>query len=96
MIWGYDLTVTAGTEVGHQNPCHQAGTCVDVVPTDRSIIGSAGNFNVDNINEFIETSQSNGRCAVFEPGAGVACPPGVTSCQSFGTAPHFSFYRCSP
>lgn len=89
-----EITVSGGTEVGHDNGCHISGSCVDV---KLSGVGSSGNYDVEKINKFIEESKKVGRCPVFEPRRGGSCPVGVTSCQrvSGSTGDHFSFYACN-
>lgn len=86
---GESLTITAGTESGHQNACHQNGTCVDVVCT------SCGD-SVTKLNEFITAAKSRNYCAVYEPKAGTACPAGVSPCRTqTASGNHFSLYMSS-
>lgn len=90
---GGGVTVTAGTETGHKDNCHENGTCVDIRVDG---IGSPGSYDTERINEIIDTARTSGRCLVFEPPGGSSCPAGVSSCQevSHSTGSHFSFYEC--
>jgi hypothetical protein len=87
------IVMTAGTEVGHTNACHQAGTCADVDcrPND---------CTVSQINTIDSTASSNGLNAVYEVktearkaeliSAGV--DPKAVSVVSWITGEHFSLY----
>ncbi len=86
---GQALQVSGGDEVGHQNVNQQNGNSVDVSFQDITLKNNAAA-----INSVINTARAQGRCAVWEPGAGKICPVGVTSrcLQGPGTDGHFSLY----
>lgn len=86
-----NLRVTAGTEVGHTNPCHRAGTCVDV--------NCAGGCNIKQINTLQAASSGNTKVvyevktqadkdALVQQGA----LPGNIEVVSWISAPHASVY----
>jgi hypothetical protein len=86
-----NLRVTAGTEVGHTNACHQSGTCVD--------INCAGGCNIEQINILQASGSGNTRVvyevrtqadknALIQQGA----LPGNIEVVSWITAPHASVY----
>ncbi len=82
-----NCTVTAAKNGTHQNTCHAAGTCFDVVCTS---------CNTDELKTFIQNTQAKGYCAVYEPGPNNTCPTGVNPClPNVGTGAHFSFYMNS-
>ncbi len=83
---GLDMVVTAAKNGVHQNSCHAAGTCFDVVCTTCGM-------DSQKLNTFIQSTQAKGYCAVFEPGPSGSCPAGVRPCLgNVGTGAHFSFY----
>jgi len=55
---GCNLQITAGTEVGHTNPCHVNGTCVDI-----NCRGGCSNSQIVNI---VNSAPSKGTRAVWE------------------------------
>lgn len=87
-----NIHVTAGTEMGHTNPCHVSGTCVD--------INCVGGCSTEQINTILSTSAANGSKAVYEVkttaeknalvGSGVASDN--IEVVSWASAPHFSLY----
>lgn len=85
-----DLTVTEGYPPSHEHQaaCHNNGTCVDIVFTDR-------NFTTDRVNTFITQAEALGFRAVYEPAQGGSCS-GVSSCLPYSstgaTGNHFSLY----
>lgn len=83
---GRPLTITSARDGSHENGCHAAGTCLDVVCT------SCGS-NASAIQGFISAAESRGYCAVYEPGQTATCPAGVSPCRAgVGTGAHYSFY----
>lgn len=91
---GCALTVTSGTEIGHSNPCHQSGTCVDVK--------CASGCTNTQITQVFSSATSNGTRAVYET---LDCAKSTSlraqgyeafckSDQNYGhiTGDHFSLY----
>jgi hypothetical protein len=86
---GRPLTITSARDGVHANTCHAAGTCLDVVCT------SCGS-SASGVQSFINASEQQGYCAVYEPGPSGGCPVGVTPCRpGVGSGAHYSFYKSS-
>lgn len=73
----------------HQNSCHYDCTCTDIRFDDR-------NFTTERIQEFAKEARAAQLRAVYEPGEGGVCPPGV-ECLPYSktgsTGNHFSLYK---
>lgn len=86
------ITITEACPVPqgvHQNPCHNACTCTDIVTTDRSLM-----TNAEYLNAVHNAAKAAGMCAVFESRS--ARPAGYTGPFYQGNYEnHFSLYMDS-
>ena len=87
------LVVTAGTEVGHTNSCHQQGRCADIDCRPNAC-------TVDQINRVDQAASSIGTNAVYEVRTqarkdelvAAGANPSAISVVSWITGEHFSLY----